>query len=80
MKLAQILANIEKYSPLVYTLRSDSILLFRGRICIPDDESLKQEILKEAHKSHYTIHPGVAKNIPRPKASVLVEWYEKRYS
>ena len=60
-KLAQILTNIEKYSPLEYTLRSDGILLFRGRICIPSDEKLKQEILKETHKSHYTIHPGVAK-------------------
>ena len=27
-KLAQILADIEKYSPLGYTLQSDSILLF----------------------------------------------------
>ena len=61
VKLAQILADIKKYSPLEYTLRSDGILLFRGRIRIPSDEKLKQEILKEAYKSRYTIHPGVAK-------------------
>ena len=60
-KLAQILVDIEKFSHLGYTLRSDGILLFRGCICIPDDGKLKQEILNEAHKSRYTIHPGVAK-------------------
>ena len=60
-KLAQILADIEKFSPLGYTLWRDGILLFRGRICIPSDGKLKQEILNEAHKSHYTIHPGIAK-------------------
>ena len=63
-----------------YTLRSDGILLFQGRICIPSDGKLKQEILKEAHKSRYTIHPGVENNVPRPKASILVEWYEERCS
>ena len=56
MKLAQILADIEKYS-----LRSDGILLFQGRIYISSDGNLKQEILKEAYKSRYTIHPGVTK-------------------
>ena len=61
MKLAHILVDIKKFSPLGYTLRSDGILLFQGRICIPSDEKLKQKILKEAHKSRYTIHPGVAK-------------------
>ena len=40
-KLAQILVDIEKFSPLGYTLRSDGILLFRGRICISSDEKLK---------------------------------------
>ena len=53
--MAQILTDIEKFSRLGYTLRSDGILVFRGRICIPSDEKLKQEILKEAHKSQYTI-------------------------
>ena len=60
-KLTQILVDIENFSPLGYTLQSDGILLFREHICIPSDEKLKQEILKEAHKSRYTIHPGIAK-------------------
>ena len=39
-KLAQILADIEKFSPFGYTLRSDGILLFQKPICIPDDGNL----------------------------------------
>ena len=35
IKLAQILVDIEKFSPLGYTLQSDGILLFREHICIP---------------------------------------------
>ena len=37
-KLAQILADIDKFFLLGYTLQSDGILLFRGRIYIPSDE------------------------------------------
>ena len=69
--MAQILADIEKFSPLGYTLWSDGILLFQGCVCIPDDGNVKQEILNEAR---------CCKNVPRPKATVLVEWYEERCS
>ena len=60
-KLAQILSDIEKFSLLGYTLQSDSILVFQGHIWMLDDGNLKQEILNEAHKSRYTIHPSVVK-------------------
>jgi len=40
-KLSQILIDIEEFSPLGYTIRSDGILLFWGHICIPSDERLK---------------------------------------
>jgi hypothetical protein len=31
---------------------------FKIRICVPKIESLRETILKEAHDSHYSIHPG----------------------
>jgi hypothetical protein len=34
---------------------------FKDRICVPDIESLHETILKEAHDSDYSIHPGSTK-------------------
>jgi hypothetical protein len=33
----------------------------KDRICVPDIESLRETILKEAHDSDYSIHPGSTK-------------------
>jgi len=37
------------------------VLRFRGRICIPDDDELKNLILEESHRSSLSIHPGATK-------------------
>jgi hypothetical protein len=34
---------------------------FKGRICVPDIESLRETILKEAHDSDHSIHTGSTK-------------------
>jgi hypothetical protein len=34
---------------------------FKNRICVPDIDSLRETILKEAHNSVYSIHPGSTK-------------------
>jgi hypothetical protein len=34
---------------------------FKDRMCVPDIESLRETILKEAHDSDYSIHPGSTK-------------------
>ena len=40
-----------------FTIDSEGILWYTGRICIPSDEDLKQLIMKEAHETLYSIHP-----------------------
>ena len=44
-----------------YQIAKDGMILVHGRISIPNDRSLKDEILREAHKSRFSIHPGVTK-------------------
>ena len=44
-----------------FTLSPEGILRFRNRIVVPEDENLRREILDEAHRSKYTIHPGSTK-------------------
>ena len=41
--------------------RADGILMFRDRIAVPDNWNLKWDLLGEAHKSRFSIHPGSAK-------------------
>ena len=44
-----------------FSIDSDDILWYEGRICVPSDENLKQLIMREAHDTLYSIHPGGTK-------------------
>ena len=44
-----------------FQVSEDGILKFQGRLCVPDNAELKEEILSEAHRSSYRIHPGSTK-------------------
>ncbi|XP_039161816.1 uncharacterized protein LOC120290166 [Eucalyptus grandis] len=44
-----------------FQVSEDETLKFRGRLCVPDDAELKEEILSKAHCSSYSIHPGSTK-------------------
>jgi hypothetical protein len=37
------------------------VLYFRERICVPNVGSLRKQILEEAHRSRYSIHPSEVK-------------------
>jgi hypothetical protein len=37
------------------------VLWYIGRICVPNIDELKQLILREAHDTPYSIHPGGTK-------------------
>ncbi|CAM8999441.1 unnamed protein product [Rhodiola kirilowii] len=43
-----------------FSVGEDDILQFRGRLCVPGGE-LRQEILREAHCTPYTMHSGSTK-------------------
>jgi len=36
-------------------------LRFKDRMCVPNNEEIKEMILEEAHKSKLSIHPGTTK-------------------
>ncbi|XP_059670687.1 uncharacterized protein LOC132316191 [Cornus florida] len=44
-----------------FIVKDDGTLYFKSRICVPNDVSLKKDILDEAHSSIYTMHPGSTK-------------------
>ncbi|KAK9044452.1 hypothetical protein V6N11_058352 [Hibiscus sabdariffa] len=42
-----------------FSLHPDGLLYFKNRLCVPNNEELRREILKEAHQSSFSIHPGL---------------------
>jgi hypothetical protein len=44
-----------------FTEDEQGTVWFKNRICVPDIDSLQETILKEAHDSVYSIHPGSTK-------------------
>ena len=60
----QILCWVEeakKGSQSEFKVSKDGILRFRGRICVPDDLKVKNQLLEEAYRSKYTMHPESTK-------------------
>jgi hypothetical protein len=49
-------------------------------MCVPNIKSIQELILKEAHETTYSIHPGSEKNVSRSEEEILVVHYEKRDS
>ena len=46
-----------------YKLDNEEILIYRGRICVPNSQELKNLILSEMHNVPYVGHPGYQKTI-----------------
>jgi IS30 family transposase len=45
----------------MFELREENSLWFQNRICVPDIPEIKEVILREAHQTPYSIHPGSTK-------------------
>ena len=56
----------------------EGVLWYKGRICVPADSELKQVIMKEAHDTLYSIHPGGTKMYHKFERAILVARDEKR--
>ncbi|KAL0551743.1 hypothetical protein IC582_010832 [Cucumis melo] len=44
-----------------FSISSDDGLTFDGRLCLPEDSAVKEELLKEAHSSPFAMHPESTK-------------------
>ncbi|XP_075515531.1 uncharacterized protein LOC142550177 [Primulina tabacum] len=50
------------------------VLWMKGRLCVPDSDNLCQEILSEAHKSKFSVHPGSTKMYRDLKMNFKETW------
>jgi hypothetical protein len=47
--------------PREFTIDENDLVRFRGRLCVPQKLEVKMDILRGAHKTPYTVHPGETK-------------------
>jgi hypothetical protein len=57
-KIQEIKRNIKEEMLPGFSEDDEGVLWYKGRICVPNIKELKDKILREAHESIYSIHPG----------------------
>jgi hypothetical protein len=60
-KIQEIERNIKEEKSPGFLEDVEGVFWYKGRICVPNVKELKDKILREAHESTYSIHPGVNK-------------------
>nr|GFB00646.1 DNA/RNA polymerases superfamily protein [Tanacetum cinerariifolium] len=70
IKIWTIVENLDKQTE--FRLDEDDVLWQGTRLCVPNDASLREALLAEAHSSPFSIHPGSTK-MTRLSTSGLVE-------
>ena len=59
--LVELEENVRLEKFIDFTIDNEGILWISGRLCVPDVDNLREEILEEAHFTAYSVHPGVTK-------------------
>jgi hypothetical protein len=72
-KIQEIKRNIKKEKSPGFLEDEEGVLLYKGKICIPNIKELKDKILREAHEYAYSINPGGNKMYHNLKATYW--WY-----
>jgi hypothetical protein len=57
-KVHEIKRNIKEEKLSGFSEDDEGVLCYKGRICVPNVKELKDKILRQAHESAYSIHPG----------------------
>ncbi|KAL4347159.1 hypothetical protein GQ457_17G008480 [Hibiscus cannabinus] len=60
-ELQKIAKNLEAKHHSNFSVKSNGLLYFKDRLCVPNDDGLRKDMLNEAHQSSFSIHPGSVK-------------------
>jgi hypothetical protein len=72
-KIQEIKHNIKEEKSCGFSKDEEGVLRYKGMICVPNIKELNDKILREAHESAYSIHPGGNKMYYDLKATYW--WY-----
>ena len=53
--------SVESGKKLDFSITTDGVIRFQGRLCVPNDKSIKEEILTKEHNTPYSVHPDTTK-------------------
>ncbi|GJS99993.1 putative reverse transcriptase domain-containing protein, partial [Tanacetum coccineum] len=53
--------NVEDGKHIEFSVDDDSVVWFEDRLCVPNDQVLREKVMTEAHNSPFTIHPDSTK-------------------
>ncbi|XP_073129189.1 uncharacterized protein [Henckelia pumila] len=77
---AKIKSQVKEGKNIEHKLDHSTILWMKDLLCVLDIETLYHEVMAEAHKSKFFIHPGSIKNVQGHEEGISVEWNEERPS
>ncbi|GKA49364.1 putative nucleotidyltransferase, ribonuclease H [Tanacetum coccineum] len=60
-ELWAIVQNVEDDKHTEFSVDDDGVVWFEDRLCVPNDQALREKVMTEAHSSPFTIHPGSTK-------------------
>jgi hypothetical protein len=60
-KVKEIKGMVNKGIETSFQMLSDGLIAIGRRIYLPEDKTLKDEVLREAHESRFATHPGSIK-------------------
>ncbi|GJY50962.1 retrotransposon protein, putative, ty3-gypsy subclass [Tanacetum coccineum] len=58
-ELWAIVQNVEDGKHTEFRVDDEGVVWFEDRLCVPNDQTLREKIMTEAHSSPFTIHPAV---------------------
>ncbi|GJQ90222.1 DNA/RNA polymerases superfamily protein [Tanacetum coccineum] len=53
-----IVQNVEDGKHTEFSVDDDGVVWFEDRLCVPNDQALREKVMMEAHSSPFTIHPA----------------------
>ena len=59
-KLIKIMEQLQQGANIPFSMQEDTLMM-GSRLCVPDKDDLRKEILDEAHNAPYAMHPGTTK-------------------
>ena len=60
-EMVKLRTEIEGGRKQEFQIRNDGVIVRGSRMCVPEIDELKREIMEEAHSSAYAMHPGITK-------------------